>query len=78
MRAVLCDRLCNCHHNIEGADDDELFAEVLVHLRRDHPALSCSEELVREFVATRAYIVEYVAVYAVGEGPDEEFGPEPY
>jgi len=58
---------------MRGADDDELFGEVL-----DHPAMPLPEERVREFVTTRAYNVEYAAVYADGEGPDEDFGPEPY
>ena len=37
-----------------------------------------SEDRVREFVTVRAYNLVYAAVYADGEGPDEEFGPEPY
>ena len=78
MRALLCERLCNCHHSIKGADDDELFGEVLTHARREHPAIAFPEEQLREFVAMRAYNVEYSAVYADGEGPDEEFGLEPY
>ncbi len=78
MRALLCERLCNCHHSIKGADDDELFGEVLTHARREHPAIAFPEEQLREFVAMRACNVEYAAVYGNGEGPDEEFGPEPY
>ena len=78
MRALLCDRLCDCNHSIKGADDDELFGEVLAHLRRDHPAMLFPKERIQEFVAIKAYNVEYAAVYADGEGPDEEFGLEPY
>ncbi len=80
MRALLCDRLCNCHHSIKGADDDELFGEVLAHLRRDHPAMLIPEERIRQVVSSRAYNVEeYALVYAEdGEGLDEEFGLEPY
>ena len=78
MRKVFCDRLCNCHRSISGADDAELFGEVLAHLSRDHSATPFSEERVRKFVAVRAYRLEHAAVYADGEGPDEEFGPEPY
>jgi hypothetical protein len=37
-----------------------------------------SEERIRKFVTVRAYDLEYATVYADGEGPDEEFGPEPY
>jgi predicted small metal-binding protein len=78
VRALLCGCLCNCNHSIRGADDDELFGEVLAHLRRDHPAISFPEERIRQFVAIRAYDVEYAAVYRDGYGPDEEFGLEPY
>jgi hypothetical protein len=77
VRAALCERLCNCHQSISGVDD-ELFGEVLAHLRRVHPAMPFSEERVREFVAISVYNLEYAAVYADGEGLDEEFGPEPY
>jgi len=75
---LLCERLCDCQQGISGADDEELFGEVLVHLSREHPAMPFSEERVREFVAVRAYDLEYAAVYADGGAPDEEFGPEPY
>jgi hypothetical protein len=78
VRALLCNHLCNCHFSMKGADDDELVAEVLADVRRDHPAMPFPEERVREFVTSRAYNVEYVAVYADGEGPDEDLGPEPY
>ena len=80
MRKVLCDRPCNCHQSFSGADDDQLFGEVLTHLSRDHPAMAFSEERVREFVNIRAYHLEYATVYADGEGQEEEeeFGPEPY
>jgi predicted small metal-binding protein len=84
-RALLCGSLCDCNHSIRGADDDELFGEVLAHLRRDHPAMLFPEERIRQVVAIKAYNVEeYALVYADGEGPDEEeeeeeeFGPEPY
>ena len=78
MRKLLCDRLCNCPRGISGADDDELFGEVIAHLNREHPAMPISEDRVWEFVTIRAYNLEYAAVYADSEGPDEEFGPEPY
>ena len=45
---------------------------------RVHPAMPFSEDRVREFVTIRAYNLEYAAVYANGEGLDEEFGPKPY
>ena len=78
MRKLLCDHLCECHWGISGANDDELFGEVLAHLSRDHPSMPLSEERIWEFVTVRAYDLEYATVYADGEGPDEEFGPEPY
>ncbi len=77
QRALLCGRLCDCNHSIRGSDD-ELFGEVLAHLRRDHPAMLFPQERIRQFVAIRAYDAEeYALVYAEdGEGPDEEeFGP---
>jgi predicted small metal-binding protein len=78
-RALLCGGLCNCNHSVKGADEDELFGEVLAHLRRDHPAMLFPEERIRQFVAIRAdNVMEYAAVYADGEGPEEEFGLEPY
>ena len=78
MRKLFCVRLCNCHRSISAADDDELFGQVLAHLSRDHSVAPFSEERVREFVTVQAYGFEHAAVYADGEGPDEEFGPEPY
>ena len=78
MRKLLCDRLCDCHQSVSRADDDELFGKVLAHLGRDHPGMPFSEDRVWEFVTVRAYNLVYAAVYADGEGPDEEFGPEPY
>jgi hypothetical protein len=39
VRALLCERLCNFHYSMKGADDDELFGEVLAHVRRDHPTM---------------------------------------
>jgi hypothetical protein len=29
QRALLCGCLCDCNHSVKGADDDELFGEVL-------------------------------------------------
>ena len=78
MRKLLREGLCACHQGISGADDNEIFSEVLAHLSRDHPAMPFSEERIREFVTIRAYNLEYAAVYTDGEGLDEEFGPEPY
>jgi hypothetical protein len=78
VRKLLCERLCDCQQGLSGADDEELFGEVIAHLSQDHPAMPFSEDRVREFVTIRAYDLEYATVYADGEGPDEEIGPEPY
>jgi hypothetical protein len=76
-KAILCP-LVRLSPEHQRSDDDELFGEVLAHLSRDHPATPFSEERVRELVTVRAYHLEHAAVYVDGEGPDEEFGPEPY
>ena len=78
MRALLCGCVCNCRLRLRAADDEELVSEVLDHLRRDHPTIPFGEERVREIISARAYELEYAAVYEDGEGPDVEFGPEPY
>ena len=65
MRKLLYESLCNCHQSTSGADDDELFSEVLAHLSRDHPVMPFCEELIREFVTIRAYNLEYAAVYTM-------------
>jgi predicted small metal-binding protein len=78
VRALLCGSVCNCRRRLSGADDEQLVSEVLDHLRRDHPTIPLGEEWVREIVFARAYELEYAAVYKDGQGPDEEFGPEPY
>ena len=74
MRAMLC----GCGRHLEAASDNGLVREALAHRRQEHPLAVTDEELVRRVVADNAYGMEYVAVYAGGEGPDEEFGPEPY
>ena len=73
MRAMLC----GCHRHLE-ADDEGLFQEVLDHLKRNHPVVTLTDEQIRQTVAAHAYRLEYAAPYAGGEGPDEEFEPEPY
>jgi hypothetical protein len=78
VRKLLYESLCNCQRSISAADDEELFGQLLAHLSHDHPAMPFSEERIRQFVTIRAYNLEYAAVYADGEGLDEEFGPEPY
>lgn len=71
--------LCGCGQRLEATDEDGLMVEVRGHRRLEHPAAALAdEEQVRQVVGTHTYKVEYVAPYAGGEGPDEEFGLEPY
>ena len=76
MRALLC----SCRRHLEGADEEELFREVLEHIRREHPMMELSETQLREVVEAHSYRYELVEVYAgAGAAPgEEEFGPEPY
>ncbi len=75
MWALLCS--CRCH--LEAADEEELFREVLQHIRREHPLMELSETQLREVVEAYSYCYELVEVYAgAGAAPEEEFGPEPY
>ena len=77
MRALLC----SCRRHLEGADEEELFGEVLEHIRREHPLMELSEAQLREVVAAHSYGYEVVEVYAgagAAVGEEEEFGPEPY
>jgi hypothetical protein len=67
-----------CRRRLKAAGDEQLVSEVLDHLRRDHPTIPLGEGQVREIISTRAYELEYAAEYEDGEGPDEEFGLEPY
>ena len=68
---------CGCGRRLEAGDDEELFGRVSGHLRREHPSSALGERGVRAFVS-HAYTLEQAAPYADGEGPDEEFGSEPY
>ena len=74
MRALLC----NCRRRLEAADEEGLRKLVVTHLREDHRVEAADEGRARELVAARAYLLEYAAPYADGEGPDEEVGLEPY
>ncbi len=78
MRALLC----SCRRHLEGADEEELFGEVVEHIRREHPRMELSEAQLREVVAAHSYHYELVEVYAGAAGAalpwEEEFGPEPY
>jgi hypothetical protein len=70
MRAVLCALLCNCRHVLR-ADDECLVGVVLDHLRRCHPVAPLGEERVKEIVTSRAYEIEYTAVYPGNLGTEE-------
>lgn len=73
MRALRC----ACGRRLEAANDEGLLARVRDHFGREHPEASLGEERLRWMVA-HAFGLEYASVYGDGEGPDEEFGPEPY
>ena len=72
--------LCGCGRRLEAVNDEGLVREALSHQRREHAIYVADEEPVRRVVKENAYRLEYAAPYAYvyGEGPDEEFGPEPY
>ena len=74
MRALLC----GCQRRLEATDEEDLRKLVLAHLRKDHHVASPDERQARRLVAAHVYRLEYAAPYADGEGPDEEFGLEPY
>ncbi len=74
MKAMLC--ACSCR--LEANGDAGLVREALAHRRDEHATSVTDEKLVGRVVAENAYRLAYVAPYADGEGPDEEFGPEPY
>ena len=75
MRALLC----SCRRHLEAPDEEELFREVLDHIRREHLMTELSEGQLRELVGSHSYRYELVEVYAGADGAgEEEFGPEPY
>lgn len=74
MRAMLC----GCGRRLEAVGEDGLVREALAHRRQEHAISIAEEEQVRRIVEENAYKLEHAAPYADGDGPDEEFGPEPY
>lgn len=68
---------CGCGRRLEAEDDEGLLGRTREHLRGEHPAAALEEAQLRAFVA-HSFKLEYAAPYAVGDEPDEEFGPEPY
>jgi len=63
---------------LEAAAEEGLLARFRDHFGQEHPGASPGEERLRGMVAHDAFELEYASVYGDGEGPDEEFGPEPY
>lgn len=74
MRALLC----GCGRRLEADQNRRLCDQVISHLKQDHRTAYIDYEVAREMVASRAYKLEYAAVYANGAALDEEFGLEPY
>ena len=70
--------LCGCGRRLEATGDDGLVREALAHRSQEHAMYVADEEHVRRVVEEHVYRLERSAPYADGEGPDEEFGPEPY
>ena len=70
--------LCWCGRRLEADCDGGLVEEVLIHYRREHAMAVAEGEHIRQVVKKNSYGLEYAVVYPDGEGPDEEFGPEPY
>ena len=75
--------LCGCDRRLRAANYEELVAEVIEHLRGDHPGIRVDEaaiRAVREIVAARSYRLEEVAVYQDYDAvvSDEGSIPDPY
>ncbi len=51
MRVIDCD----CGVTLSAANDDELVASVLEHVKSDHPDMQLDDDGARELVAKRAY-----------------------
>ena len=70
--------LCGCGRRLEATCKDGLVREALAHRSREHAMYVADEEHIRRVAEENAYGLEHSAPYADGEGPDEEFDPEPY
>jgi len=55
-----------------------LLASVRDHLIRKHPTIPPTDEQLREIIATRAYNLEYMQVYASPIDAREDLDFEPY
>jgi hypothetical protein len=73
--------LCGCDRRLQAADYEGLGAEVIEHLRRDHPDIRVGKagvRAVREIVAARSYSLREVAVYQDdADVSDEGLSPDP-
>lgn len=57
MRAIDCP----CGHQLQAADDEELFRRCREHIAEHHPEMQRSDEQIRHRVAANAYEVEVLA-----------------
>jgi predicted small metal-binding protein len=57
MRAIDCP----CGHQLQAADDEELFQHCREHIAEHHPEMHRSDEQIRQRVAADAYEVEVLA-----------------
>ena len=57
VKAVDC-RYCDYH--IEGADEEELFDQLQIHIEQSHPDLQLTDEQIGDLLATNSYrVVEH-------------------
>lgn len=56
MRAIDCP----CGHQLQAADDEELFRRCREHIAEHHPDMQRTDEQIRERVSADAYEVETV------------------
>ena len=49
---------CNyCDYHIEGADEEELFDQLQIHIEQAHPDLQLTDEQIGDLLATNSYRV---------------------
>ena len=57
---------CACGNRLVAQDDQELTREVLTHAREAHPEMHLTEEQAKEMVASRASLVLFGGLGALG------------
>ena len=57
MRAIDCP----CGHQLQAADDEQLFQRCREHIDQHHPDMGRTDEQIRQRVAADAYDVEVLA-----------------